>query len=311
MTTVFHRGELLMQAESGVKERMHKLGNKFIRDHIIEQHKVFFENLPYVFIALQDNNGQPWPSLVQGDPGFITSPDPKTLNINGSVVGLDELGLQIGHNKPIGIVGLDLSTRRRNRLNGNFKHSEETDLLSIEVKHSFGNCPKYIQLRSFLANSDYQKGGYKQNSKVETFEEFNHLDIDLITQADTLFIASSEKQGGNLDANHRGGKPGFVRVSNQTQLWFNDYPGNNFFQTFGNIHNYPIVGLMFLDFNSGDLLLLNGKAQLEKTGEASEKDRFLPRRFHFTLDKGIRLKNAVHGSWSFKEISPFLGEDLD
>lgn len=311
MTTVFHRGELLIQAESGVKERMHKLGNKLIRDHIIDQHKVFFENLPYVFIALQDHDGRPWLSLMQGAPGFIQSPNPKTLTIHANVLGLNELGLQISLNKPIGIVGLDLSTRRRNRLNGNFKYTEDTDLLSIEVKHSFGNCPKYIQLRRFETSFDFLNSGNKQNSRAETFVEFNQLDIDLITQADTLFIASSEKQGGHLDANHRGGKPGFVRVSNQTQLWFNDYPGNNFFQTFGNIHNYPIVGLMFLDFNSGDLLLLSGKAELKKIDKASPKDRFLPRRVHFALDKGIRLKNAVRGNWSLKEISPFLGEDLD
>ena len=43
MTTVFHRGEILIQTESGVDQRAHKMGNKLIRDHIIEQHKEFFE----------------------------------------------------------------------------------------------------------------------------------------------------------------------------------------------------------------------------------------------------------------------------
>lgn len=307
MSTVFHHGELLMQTESGVKDRIHKLGNTLIRDHIIDQHKEFFEMLPYVFIALQDSEGRPWLSMAQGDPGFITSPNQTTLNINGKVIGANALGLQTGKDKPVGIVGLDLSTRRRNRLNGKLKANDQDACLSIAVSHSFGNCPKYIQLRNFEPSPTKNRS----DTKVETFTEFSQFDIDLISEADTLFIASSDKANGNLDANHRGGKPGFVRVENQTQLWFNDYPGNNFFQTFGNIHNYPTVGLMFLDFESGELLLMSGQAHLVKTDKASHNDKFLARRFHFTLDAGVRLKHAVEGNWSFEEMSPFLNNDLD
>ena len=59
MTTVFHQGELAIQTESGVDKRTHKLGNKLIRDHIIDQHKEFFEGLSYVFVALHDGDAKP------------------------------------------------------------------------------------------------------------------------------------------------------------------------------------------------------------------------------------------------------------
>lgn len=306
MTTVFHHGELTIQTESGVDERVEKIGNKVIRDHIIDQHKAFFESLPYVFVALQDNDQRPWVSLMQGEPGFINSPESTTLNINAKVVGADELGLQTEQGMPIGIVGLDFSTRRRNRLNGSVKKANQKDLLSIDVTHSFGNCPKYIQLRNFTSSNDDQK------IDAEHFIDLSELDINFIQQADTLLIASAERKGGNLDASHRGGKPGFVNVKNSKQLWFDDYPGNNFFQTFGNICSNSNVGLMFLDFKSGDLLLLCGNARLANLDQGlsssndSNTSKFLPRRFYFTLDKGLKLRNAVHGQWSSVEFSPFL-----
>ena len=276
-----------------------------IRDsHIIDQHKEFFEALEYVFIALHDHNGRPWLSLMLGSPGFIDSPDNKTLNLNGRVIAQDVLGLQIGGDNSVGIVGLDFSARRRNRLNGHFNERSREDVLSIAVEHSFGNCPKYIQRRSFKESDDEQV----EDEQLEHFTDFDDGDVKLIEHSDTLFIASAEEQGGKLDANHRGGKPGFVNVSGK-ELWFNDYPGNNFFQTFGNIHNYPCVGLMFIDFETGDLLLLNGEAHIEKQVEA-QSPKFLPRRFCFTLERGLRVKRAFKGQWSSVEMSPFLKDDL-
>ena len=235
------------------------------------------------------------------------------------MVAKEALHLQTNKNQPIGIVGLDLSTRRRNRLNGNLNANENNHVLSISVEHSFGNCPKYIQSRHLETNSDEQHNVNNQQNECSPFIEFNEHDIDLITQADTLFIASSEKQGGSLDANHRGGKPGFIHIDNNKQFWFKDYPGNNFFQTFGNIHNYPNIGLMLIDFNTGDLLLMHGKARLEKIQDTqsveSDSDsssnnkknsKFLARRLYFSLDQGLRVKQAIKGQWSPVEMSPFL-----
>ena len=70
---------------------------------------------------------------------------------------------------------------------------------------------------------------------------------------------------------------------------------------------------MFIDFSSGNLLLVCGKARLENidihTKASKSKQRFLPRRFHFTLEHGFRFKQAVTGSWSTSELSPFLEND--
>ncbi len=83
-----------------------------------------------------------------------------------------------------------------------------------------------------------------------------------VARADTFFIASFHPEGG-ADASHRGGRPGFVRVLGPDRLAFDDYPGNGMFNTLGNLLAYTRAGLLFLDFEKGDVLQLTGQARVE------------------------------------------------
>jgi predicted pyridoxine 5'-phosphate oxidase superfamily flavin-nucleotide-binding protein len=85
----------------------------------------------------------------------------------------------------------------------------------------------------------------------------------MIAAADTFFIASFHPEGG-ADASHRGGAPGFVRVLDESTLAFGDYPGNNMFNTLGNLTAQPRAGLLFLDFAEGAVLQLTGRARLDR-----------------------------------------------
>ena len=57
----------------------------------------------------------------------------------------DPIELKAGER--IGGVGVMQHNRRRNRLNGLVETVSSDGSMSLEVIHSFGNCPKYIQLR--------------------------------------------------------------------------------------------------------------------------------------------------------------------
>ena len=80
-----------------------------------------------------------------------------------------------------------------------------------------------------------------------------------IAAADTFFIASAHPTRG-ADASHRGGGPGFVHVLGPDRLRFPDYPGNNMFNTLGNLRVDPRAGLVFPDFAGGGTLQLTGRA---------------------------------------------------
>ena len=61
---------------------------------------------------------------------------------------------------------------------------------------------------------------------------------------------------------HRGGPAGFVQVEDPSTLLIPDYSGNNMFMTLGNLAVYPRAGLLFIDFETGDLLQITGRAEI-------------------------------------------------
>ena len=54
-----------------------------------------------------------------------------------------------------------------------------------------------------------------------------------------------------------------MRVLDERTLEFPDYPGNNMFNTLGNLARHPRAGLLFVDFDSGDLLQLTARVGIQ------------------------------------------------
>ena len=67
-------------------------------------------------------------------------------------------------------------------------------------------------------------------------------DVRLIENSDTFFLGTTHPTSGN-DASHRGGPAGFVRVTPE-HLWWPDYPGNNMFNSLGNLSVDPSAALL-------------------------------------------------------------------
>ncbi|HEX5999286.1 MAG TPA: hypothetical protein VFZ16_07800, partial [Hyphomicrobiaceae bacterium] len=181
----FHAGEVELQRLTGAAERMDAVGRKAVRDFMPDQHRDFFAQLPFILMGAVDREGAVWATLAAGEPGFVTSPDPKTLRINAMRDGADPADSGVGDGADVGLLGIELHTRRRNRMNGRLRR-EGADRFMVGVEQSFGNCAKYIQLRDFsFAAAD----GYPH----ATATELNWLDgraREMIRSADTLFVAS-------------------------------------------------------------------------------------------------------------------------
>jgi len=250
----FHGGELAIQEKLGVREKVQKYATKMVRPYMPEQHREFFAALPYFFLGTVDEAGMPWAHMVWGNPGFITSPDLEhlTLPAAGMPDGARHVGAEVGG------LGLMLQNRRRNRVNGRIVHVTE-DRVVLRVTQSFGNCPQYIQAREALAV--VQRAG----GAVQTALKAPHR--RMIESADTFFVASASARLGadarhGVDVSHRGGTPGFVKFLDEKTLLFPDFSGNHHFNTLGNIHDTGRAGLLFVDFDSGDLVQISGAASL-------------------------------------------------
>ena len=100
-------------------------------------------------------------------------------------------------------------------------------------------------------------------------ETFGDEHAGFIAERDMFFIATTDRDGAP-DCSYKGGEPGFVRVVDPGTLTFPVYDGNGMFRTLGNIEVNPRVGLLFIDFESGSRLRVNGEATVvhDDTGTA-------------------------------------------
>ncbi|PSB15728.1 flavin-nucleotide-binding protein [Phormidesmis priestleyi ULC007] len=302
----FHAGELAIQARFGAQERMDKQGRRIIRDYLPDQFRQFFAQLPYVIVGTVDACDRPWASILVGEPGFLSSPSDRTLQIAAQPLFGDPLATTLANGIDIGLLGIELHTRRRNRLNGTVT-AAHGDRFEVQVGQSFGNCPQYIQARRFEL-SVHDPTVPRPIHRLETLGEAEQA---MIGAADTFFISTAyqaESAGAarGVDVSHRGGKPGFVRIDHNQTLTVPDFSGNCHFNTFGNLELNPRAGLLFIDFAQGNLLYLTGRAEVIWSGAEINAYAGAERLLRFHLDRGWRIEGSLPLHGSDPEFSPFL-----
>lgn len=292
----FHQGELAVQEREGVREFVESWAHRAIRPFLPQQHRDFFERLPFVIAAVRDEQERPWLTMLAGTPGFIRSPEEASLLIRAETPRGDALERAIKPGVEVGLLGIELHTRRRNRANGLiWKQNEEG--LHFAVSQSFGNCPKYISRREWRHVSVPEA-----SMRTSTHKKLTTSLQEWITSADTFFIASGYRGEGEssaygLDASHRGGPSGFVKVIDDTQLLFPDYAGNRLFNTIGNLMVDPRVGMLFVDFASGSLLQLTGLASIDWDSEAISEHPGAQRLVSIRIEAAVHLEGALPLRW--------------
>lgn len=255
---VWHEGERFIQEKVGVAERMASVGQRVIRDYMPDQHREFYAQLPFIVLGSIDEAGAPWATFLEGRSGFITSPDATTLQIDASADPTDPAAPGLQQGKPIGLLGIEMHTRRRNRMNGFVGEAEHG--FRVDVDQSFGNCPRYIQLRDFSYARDV---AMPYDGEVEALTAIDAAARAMIADADSFFVASYvDRDRRQVDVSHRGGNAGFVRVAEDGTLTIPDFDGNLFFNTLGNILLNGRAGLLFVDYVTGDVLQMTGTAEV-------------------------------------------------
>ncbi|MEM9219047.1 MAG: pyridoxamine 5'-phosphate oxidase family protein [Cyanobacteria bacterium P01_F01_bin.150] len=304
----FHAGEQAVQAKLGARDRMESVGRKMIRQFLPDQHRKFYAQLPHFLVGTVDDQGNPWTSILVGEPGFISTPDDRTLHIAAQPLFGDPLADRLTVGSKVGFLGIELHTRRRNRVNGVVSNITP-DGFTVAVEQTFGNCPKYIQARQF----NFQNFDGTATKPVHPFTTLDNAQRTMIGAADTFFIATAYLDNTadvthGVDVSHRGGSPGFVQIEGDT-LTVPDLAGNCIFNTFGNIEVNPHAGLLFIDFEQGNLLYLTGRAEVLWDGHPDiahypGAERLLK----FYLHRGVYVEGSLPLSWSVPEQSPFLKE---
>jgi len=276
----FHSGELAVQRRAGVQAQAARLRPMMAPGELRGGAPAFLAHASFAALTARDRDGRLWTSPLIGAPGFMTATTPTRLSLRDMLPAGDPLhGLP--ENQPVGIVVMEFAAKRRIRINGTLVATND-GTLEVDVVQAYGNCPQYIHPRRITAEND----SFATDSDVERRTSLSADDIALIRSADTFFLGTTHPDRGN-DASHRGGPAGFVHADATTVEW-PDYPGNNMFNSFGNLEIDPTAALLFMDFDSGRTLQLSGRAVVdwEKSGERGDTGRWV----RFTAEGVVRSR---------------------
>jgi predicted pyridoxine 5'-phosphate oxidase superfamily flavin-nucleotide-binding protein len=261
------------------------------------QHAALLAQLRFAIVGSLDPGGQPWASMLSAAPGFIQAPDASTLKLSAAPLLGDPLSLGLHADAPLALLGIQLEARRRVRVNGRVLSADPGEL-HMRVDQSFGNCPQYITARAAQAS--------QPDPDISPAHQLDPRSLGpsvlaCIARADTCFVASSSAACPTLgdrregvDVSHRGGPAGFLRIEHPQQsglrLYLPDYAGNNAFNTLGNIQRYPRAGLLIPDFQTGALLQLGCRAELQWIDAE--------RQIQLDVQQALYYPNALPASWS-------------
>ena len=301
----FHEGELLVQERAGEGARAAQIAAG-IADVLVPGATRFLSTQRMVAIASLDESGTPWASILLGEPGLIAATGRKSVTVDLAKALVDRADALWSNLRPgasIGLLAIELATRRRFRINGHVS-SVTPAPIEVAVDEAFGNCPKYIQSRRLS-----QSGQSAADVEVAAGTALDAARLQLIARSDTFFVASQHAARG-LDVSHRGGEPGFVRVLDPSTLRVPDYPGNSLFQTLGNLAIAPAAGLAILDFDRARLLQLSGEVtlRLDLPDDPVQPSGGTGRYWDFAVSRWIERPLPGRVRWQLVDRSPYNPE---
>jgi predicted pyridoxine 5'-phosphate oxidase superfamily flavin-nucleotide-binding protein len=299
----FHEGERSMQESTGVREGALRTA-ALLGEAIPPRAIPFLAQQRMLAVGSVDEHGTVSASLLFGAPGLAVSPDGESVVMDRTRIDVildDPVWRNLRVGAQVGLLSIDLASRRRLRING-VVTSLDDQRVEVRVREAYPNCPKYMQRRHLG-----EAGGARNTDPrgVASGFSLDHLRSHVVERSDTLFVASRHPTRG-VDVSHRGGAPGFVRVLDAGRLRVPDYPGNNMFNTLGNFVVDDGAGLVFLDFDRGSLLQMTGTAAVHI---GREEDPRQPtggsgRYWDFHIARWLELPVRALQAWEFLDFSP-------
>lgn len=298
----FHPGELAAQTCAG-QSAIANRNLSMLTKTVVPGARSFLEQQYMVVVGVADSAGRPWASILFGRLGFIHSHDGTAVQIDlkeSERDPEDPFWFVLTDKSELGMLFIELTTRRRYRVNGTVSRLDKQGL-EVGIREAYPNCPKYIQRRRLESIGDIalpskSSGGMALQDGI----------CSIIDKADTIFVASHHSTSG-ADASHRGGNPGFVRIIDDKTLLIPEFHGNSLFNTLGNFKIDARAGLCIPDFANSALLQLTGKAEVlwnvsDPTNQTGGTGRF----WKFEIQNWTLRSTPRSLEWAFDEASPYI-----
>jgi predicted pyridoxine 5'-phosphate oxidase superfamily flavin-nucleotide-binding protein len=297
----FHEGEIAIQERAGERDIARRLGAG-ISSRIVEGALPFLGRQRLLAVATTGDDGLLWTSVWSGDPGFVISLDGQRVSILPAFMFVspdDPVLARLAIGRDVGMLAIELVSRRRLRINGTVEAISD-DQIRIAVHESVGNCPKYIQRRQ--PHASVARVRPTQGQSGRTVDEERRA---LLERVDTAFVGSLHPTRG-VDASHRGGAPGFIRVVDTTTLRLPDYRGNGMFMTLGNFAVDSRASIAAVDFERSRVVSFSGSARLHFGVENSQHPTGGTGRYwDLMVREWVQFDLPAAISWDLIDASPF------
>jgi predicted pyridoxine 5'-phosphate oxidase superfamily flavin-nucleotide-binding protein len=284
-----HDGERAVQLRAGWTRD--NWGSAGVRPEIPTIGGEFLRQQQMLAIGAVDEHTAAWATVLTGPQGFVDVADERTVVIAGQPGRDDPLAGPLVGETDVGMLAIEPHSRRRMRINGRSR-SDPAGVV-VRTDQVYANCPKYIQARQLLPDTDWSATpGPARSTKSMTAQQQRW-----ITAADTFFVAT-HAPGHGTDVSHRGGNPGFVTVLEPRRLAWPDYVGNSMYMTLGNLERAPACGLLFLDWTRGHALHLTGRARTDWDPRRASLIPGALRVIEFEVDRVVQIDRASPLHWT-------------
>jgi predicted pyridoxine 5'-phosphate oxidase superfamily flavin-nucleotide-binding protein len=299
----FHEGELIVQQRLGEVDEGRRNG-RAISDSILTGALSFIEQQSLAVLGSIDGEDNVWASVFVGNPGFVRALNEQTIEVDLTQAALnrcDPLWTNLEHKPQVGMLIIDLANRRRLRVNGRISHTDP-DRLHLAVSASYPTCPMYTPQRRTPA---HVVDGVRHDSEPRQGAKLEADHLAFVRSADTFFVASAHPDRG-VDASHRGGTPGFIRILSDRKIRVPDYVGNRMYNTLGNFVVNPHAGLVFLDFERNRTLQLVGRAEIQWALDDPANETGGTRRYwDFEIERWLESDLPHQLQWEFLDYSRY------
>ena len=304
-SVAYHSGELAAQDKAGTRGVAAELiVAKSDSLNFSANHDAFLAAQCFAVISSVDLiSGKVWVTPLFAREGELTAASENEITLSVDSIPVGDVLRTVKSNTPLSLLGIDLGRRIRHRISGHAVVSagNSDTRLHFRVNEYSPNCPKYINRRQIVLDTDNPDSVVK-NAKRQDRSTITDSDKAFIESMDTLWIGSYAPESG-ADCNHRGGKPGFIRVTSASTIEWPEYRGNGMFFTSGNLENYSQAGVTLVDFESGSIIQMTGRAEVDwaHDGEYEGATRLMK----FEVEQLVRIDQVTTHRWTRLDYSPY------
>jgi PPOX class probable FMN-dependent enzyme len=124
-----------------------------------------------------------------------------------------------------------------------------------------------VDIETVFDNSFTRQFGFPKERPATKVKGYLMDNVKEFIGESPFLVMATSGADGSCDASPKGGKPGFVKVLDDSTLLVPDVAGNRLFQSYLNINENPNVGLVFFIPGLRETVRVNGRAKIVSSDE--------------------------------------------